>query len=632
MKFFFFNNNRNQMLKSFLILFRLFLLSGIFHAEIFAQPDIQQNKFKIAGYNVEVTGDFQNFKLDVKIEEIEKDLVHAIFRLTSNQYEFPPEFSIKWSFPYIDIAGQWKTGSNADMSVPPDWTNSRNVTSFVTYHAPVMSLFGYENKNKLTYACSDALNTLVIKCGVREEDARVYNVVKFFTEKPAKLQEYEVIVRFDKREIPYYTALNDVSKWWASLDGFKPANVPDEAKLPMYSTWYSYHQSVNEEKLLEECKIAKQFGGRSIIIDDGWQTLDTNRGYAYTGDWKPERMTKMKEFVDSVHALDMKVMLWYSVPFVGENSESYERFKDKFLRYHEGDKWGRLDPRFPEVREFIINTYLQALKDWNLDGFKLDFIDQFRVYEGTVLEAVEGRDISSVYVAVDKLMTDIMTELTKINPEILIEFRQNYIGPLMRKYGNMFRASDCPNSAFLNRHRTTQVKLLCDNTAVHADMIMWNYEEPVELAAMQYTNIMFSVPQISVQLKEIPSDHLKMLQFLTRYWIENREILLDGEFAALNPEAGYPILISTGEKKLIAGVYDNLVLDMEKFPFDNLDIINGKATDYIALKVPADFDANVRLFNCLGEEMSNGRIQFNKGINQLNVPMSGIVKIEKENK
>ena len=614
-------------------LYRIFSLSFFYAflpAFIFAQTNSNQKfSYNIAGYDIEVDGDFQNFKLSVTTDEIEKNITHATFRITSDQFDFPPEFHIKWSQPYVDVAGQWKTSSNADKSLPPDWTNSRNVTSFVTFHAPVISLFGYENKNRLTYACSDALNTLIIKSGVREEDAKIYNIIKLFTEKPSKVKEYEVVVRFDKRDIPYYAALNDVSKWWASLEGFEPVSVPDDARMPMYSTWYSYHQVVNEKKLLEECKVAKEFGCKSIIVDDGWQTLDANRGYAYTGDWKPERMTKMKEFVDSVHALDMKVMLWYSVPFVGEHSENYEKFKNKFLRYQEGDKWGRLDPRFPEVREFIIDTYVQAMKDWNLDGFKLDFIDQFRVYDGTVLEAVDGRDIASVYVAVDKLMTDIISELTNINPEILIEFRQNYIGPLMRKYGNMFRASDCPNSAVLNRHRTTSVKLLCGNTAVHADMIMWHYDEPVELAAMQYTNIMFSVPQISVKLKEIPADHLQMLKFLTRYWVDNREILLDGEFAALYPETSYPVLISTGEEKTIAGIYDNLILDMEKFVFKKLDIINGKATDYIILKVPDTFEAKVQVFSCTGELVSDQQILFNKGINQINVPVSGIVKLTK---
>jgi len=33
-----------------------------------------------------------------------------------------------------------------------------------------------------------------------------------------------------------------------------------------------------------------------IIVDDGWQTLDSARGYAYTGDWQPERMPDMKGF------------------------------------------------------------------------------------------------------------------------------------------------------------------------------------------------------------------------------------------------------------------------------------------------------------------------------------------------
>ena len=601
-----------------------------FFSITFAQAESEgNNKFEIAGYDVEVAGDLQNFILDVKTNEIEKNLFVATFRLTSEQYEFPPEFSIKWSQPYIDIAGQWKTNSNADKSVPPDWTNSRNVTSFVTYNAPVMSLFGYENENILTYSCSDALNNLTIKCGVREEDARVYNSINFFTEKPAKLKEYEVKVRFDKREIPYYKALHDVSEWWSSIKGFKPAKVPDAARLPMYSTWYSYHQSVDEEKLLVECKIAKQLGCKSIIVDDGWQTLDSSRGYAYTGDWKPERMTKMKEFVDSVHSLNMNVLLWYSVPFIGENSKNYERFKDKFLRYQIVDKWGRLDPRFPEVRQFIINTYVKALKDWNLDGFKLDFIDQFRVYDGTDLEATEGRDIASVYVAVDTLMTNIMGELRKINPNILIEFRQNYIGPLMRKYGNMFRASDCPNSAFLNRHRTTQVKLLCGNTAVHSDMITWNYGEPVEIAAMQFTNIMFAVPQISVRLSNIPQDHLKMLKFMIEYWTENRNILLDGDFAALYPESSYPLLISTQKNKTIAGIYDNVVLDLEKFPFEYLDIINGKSTDYVAIKVPDEFNANVTVYDCTGNTQDRGIIHFIKGINQLKVPVSGIIKIRK---
>jgi alpha-galactosidase len=606
-----------------IILLAGFQLSGL------AKPNDNQQEFNIAGYEVEVLSDLKNFKLSVNSETIEDSVTLATFKITSEQYEFPPEFNIKWSLPFVNVAGLWKPNSNADKSLPPDWSNGGNLRSFVTYQSPVECLYGYNNSNRLTFACSDALNTLITKCGVREEDAKIYCNINFFSEKPSKIKEYKVVVRFDKRNIPYYQSLNDVSKWWASMDGFQPTPVPNDAEMPMYSTWYSYHQSVNESKLLGECKIAKQLGCKTIIVDDGWQTLDSNRGYAYTGDWKPERMTHMKEFVDSVHSIGMKAMLWYSVPYVGIHSENFEKFKNKFLGFKEGNKWGKLDPRYPDVRDFIIDTYVRALKDWNLDGFKLDFIDQFRVYEGTDLEAADGRDIASVYDAVDTLMTNIMQNLKKINPNILIEFRQNYVGPLMRKYGNMFRASDCPNSAFLNRHRTTQVKLLCGNTAVHSDMIMWNYNEPVEIAAIQFTNIMFAVPQISVRLADIPKDHLQMLKFMANYWIENRETLLQGEFSALYPSAGYPILISTGKKKVIVGVYDNEILDMKDFPLNNLDIINGKATDYVVLKVPEKFNALVKVYSCIGNLVSSKRMDLNAGLNQIDVPVSGIVMITK---
>ena len=90
-----------------------------------------------------------------------------------------------------------------------------------------------------------------------------------------------------------------------------------------------------------------------LIVDDGWQTMDDRRGYRYTGDWEPVRVGDMKSFVDRVHRLDVKFMLWYSLPFIGENAGNYERFRGKYLRYWESQGAWVLDPRYPEVREFI---------------------------------------------------------------------------------------------------------------------------------------------------------------------------------------------------------------------------------------------------------------------------------------
>ena len=220
------------------------------------------------------------------------------------------------------------------------------------------------------------------------------------------------------------------------------------------------------------------------------------------------------------------------------------------MRYWEGQGVYVLDPRYPEVREFIIQTYEKALKDWGLDGFKLDFMGFFSAVEDTPMTKAQGRDYASVNEAVDRLMTDIMVRLRRLNPKIMIEFRQRYIGPLMRKYGNMFRAADCPNMAVINRARTTDIRLLCGNTAVHSDMYMWHQDDPVEVAALQILNVLFSVPQLSVKLGTLPEDHIQMIKFWTEYWTENRGVLLDGEFIPVNPGALYPIIKAENGKKV----------------------------------------------------------------------------------
>jgi len=69
----------------------------------------------------------------------------------------------------------------------------------------------------------------------------------------------------------------------------------------------------------------------------------------------------MQAHVARVHELGMKYLLWYSVPFVGIHSKAYVWFADKLLTTIESLGAGVLDPRYPEVREYLITTYEQAL-------------------------------------------------------------------------------------------------------------------------------------------------------------------------------------------------------------------------------------------------------------------------------
>ena len=69
---------------------------------------------------------------------------------------------------------------------------------------------------------------------------------------------------------------------------------------------------------------------------------------------------------------------------------------------------------------------------------------------------------------------------------------------------------------------------------VHSDMITWNNNDTNESVAKQLIAVLFGVPQISVRLDEIKAKHYEVLKFWLNFWMENREVLLDGKLKIYN--------------------------------------------------------------------------------------------------
>lgn len=577
--------------------------------------------------SIQVEGDFKGFEVKITSENLEEGLDLVKVTMTSEKANTPPKVTLKWHFPSVDIAKFW----NPNLGVDKATYYSNNVRTSATRYAPVISYMNMNDENRFTVAVGDALNKVVLGSYLKEEDAHFHYYLVLFDELYPKIDHYETQILVDRRNQYYGKTLQNVTDWWASQENYTPASPPQDALRPMYSTWYSYHQTLDVDQIIEECRESKKMGMEAVIVDDGWQTMDNQRGYAFTGDWKPDRIPDMKGFVDQIHELDMKFMLWYSVPFIGKNAENYPRFKGKYLYYWDSQGAWVLDPRYPEVREFIINIYEEAMANWGLDGFKLDFMAFFKPGDETVLTAEDGRDFASVNHAVDRLMTDIMSRLKEKNPEILIEFRQPYIGPLMRKYGNMLRAADCPNMATINRVRTTDTRLLGGSSAIHADMLMWHGDDPVEHAALQILNIVFSVPQISVRLNEIPQQHKDMIAFWMKYWNENQEVLMKGEFIAHKPDELYPLLYTHNAQKAVVGLYGNDMIETKNFKdLEAFDVINARNKTQIVLLNENDMGSyQLQVFDCMGALVSERKIKLKRGALAIDVPASGLIMLQR---
>lgn len=576
--------------------------------------------------SITIDGNLNTFKADIATSVVEKGLELVTISITSKTKEQPPEFTVKWKIPSVDICKYW----NPRLSVDRVNYYYNSLTSSSTRYAPVMSFLDQQDHNRFTFAASDGLNRLKLESQLIEEDACFHCEIHFFDEKYPKVNSYSIELLIDRRAKPFYSTLFDVSSWWSQQENYTPSITPDAAKKPMYSTWYSYHQNLDTEELLQECRESKKMGLEAIIIDDGWQTMDNKRGYAYTGDWQPDRMPEIKQFVDEVHTIGMDVILWYSVPFIGQHANNYQRFQGKYLYEWKSQGCSVLDPRYPDVRDFIISTYEEAMIDWSLDGFKLDFIGFFKTSKETDLTAGSGRDYASVNDAVDRLMSDVMKRLTALNPEVMIEFRQPYVGPLMLKYGNMLRAADCPNMETVNKVRVTDIRLLGGDAAVHSDMLMWHYDDPVESAAFQLLNVMFSVPQVSVKLNTLPQEHREMLAFWIKYWNKNRETILLQGFYPQAPDALYPIISAGNDEKMISALYQDQYIINQNLP-PKYDIINAKKSSKVIMYNEASFGKyDYVIYDCKGGVVEENQVNMKLGPCVFQVPASGLLVLKKK--
>jgi len=556
-----------------------------------------------------------------KIQEIKSgEISEYLVRIEFLEKCSPSVFSIIWEEEQVDMYGFWSSKSAQSHNLTPDWwmrTNESRTASGM----PVICVYNKANENRVTIALSDPASPAKMAVGVVEENGCLRFQIDLFSQLSPLMEKYEVVIRLDRRQIPFYKAITCTRAWWDEL-GYKCAHVPREARMPMYSCWYSFHQHTIPEEIIYECKIAKELGMETVIVDDGWQTDDNSRGYAFCGDWRvcEKKIPDMKAFVDEIHNIGMKFMLWFSVPFVGFESESYERFRGKYLDTRQGARAGVLDPRFPEVRRFLVDIYCEHVRKYGYDGLKLDFIDSFCLSEESSVD-YENMDCLSVEEGLQKLLGEALCELKKLNPEIMIEFRQSYVGPIVSQYGNLLRVGDCPNDAINNRIGSLDLRLTSDKIPVHSDMLMWNKNDTNESVMYQLLAIMFSVPQISVRFDSITDEHKKLLKAYLGFWRTHRHTILEGSLEVSGVDANYTMAKAKLDGESVAVLYENNVFatEDEKIAY----VFNSTGKDGIYIE--CDSEATYCMYNIFGEEYS--RVCLPRGVHKLPLSNCEMIKM-----
>lgn len=560
-----------------------------------------------------------NKEVICKKEEPENGVYEYTYEIPESEKE--ETLWVEWYEDVTNTVGCWYPDCGYVRAYGADWQRRR--TTSLSVSAPVYCLYDQRGNNCITIALSEAVRETEWKIGVHEEDGRFLFQCKIHMGRGRS----EVKLYINEGKTVYSRVLGKVQTWWKDGCGIVPAIVPEAAKMPFYSTWYSYHQNMEEKQLERECELAAQMGFKGIIVDDGWQTDDNHRGYAFCGDWKPSetKFPHMREHVAYVHFLGMKYMLWVSIPFIGKNSGIWKKFSDKLLEYQEEMNAGVADIRYKEVREYLMEQYVDLVKNYDLDGLKMDFIDEF--HEGAATpEYNENMDFRDVQDALEHMMVQLYEKLRELKPDILIEFRQKYVGPYIRKFGNILRVDDCPMSQLSNRVGLVDLRILSGDTAVHSDMVMWNKAEEPEGVAIALQHCFFGSLQLSVRLEECRQEVLEVIRYymeLAQEWFEAR---LEGELAAEHPEHLYPVVYGEKENRAVVGVYEEDQVICVKENWTEALILNANKGNSLYLDLMQTSGKKAVIRDCKGAVVKTLK-KIQEGLIKIEIPAGGMVKL-----
>ncbi len=576
--------------------------------------------------------DIENKNVDtaIAVRLLSEETGIAVYRveITFPHAIIPASITLSWEEEMLDTLHLWYPTGSRDHAMHQWFAPTASDARFC-FGAPILQTIGAGDRNTLTVAVSDAvIPTRITYCvkDLWEQDKTGYAVTLFAGDCPM-MASYSADIRIDRRKLPFYESIRDVGRWWQTDCGYAFADCPQAAADPLYSTWYNFHQAPNGEKILADLSVASALGFKTVILDDGWQFEGPSSGnYALCGDWNiaRDKFPDFRAFVDGVHAVGMKLMVWFCVPFVGNQSKAFRDLQGKFL-YELGQNMecAILDVRYPSVRAFIKDTYKRYLREYDIDGFKLDFIDSFRAGDLTAPFDPAVMDAETVEDAVQRLLTEIVSELSAIKSDLLFEYRQNYVGPAINRFGNMLRVADCAYDAQTNRIGIIDLRLMGYPVAVHSDMLLWSKKEAPALCARQLYNIFFGVPQISVILRDSTEQQRALLASYLSYWNENRALILCGDFRPTDPAANYPAVTVENEEKAITVLYADLPVS---YRGKNCDVLHCGAKDGIVFDNPTDRVLTAQIRDMYGSVICNLSVAANT-VSRLPVPLMGILEV-----
>lgn len=425
---------------------------------------------------------------------------------------------LRFSLPILDIHGFW----TPEMRTPSSrlvWViegKSAGQSNF-----PYLCFLNSRQVNRCSIGLTDLDDDICIHAKMNQEKC-TYDLTITAALAPES-RDFELIL--DERAIPWTSAL---AAWREALALPQP-EFPDGAWEPVFCTWYAVHASVTQDWVEKNAEIASGLGFRTLIIDDGWcfdamkrvtpETLGD--WYEWIADWNlsSKKFPDFENHRKRVQAMGMKYLFWVAPFLIGEKSRFIKEYPDCYKQKRVSGCYP-IDSRKEEAVSAQLEKMKHVIRDYGLDGLKVDFIDEIRPN----VEAPEGQSVMKFVRSLSKGIRD-------VKPDALIEFRQSYATPGMAAYGTQFRAGDVPFDFIDNFQRLAQIRIsMGDRVPVHADPVYWHPQEsPMNISRHMIASLC-GVPMLSMDLLDLNETERKIICRWLRFYREHLVTFRDGKW------------------------------------------------------------------------------------------------------
>lgn len=528
----------------------------------------------------EVTPKEAAYRIVVDIEPLSETregavIIPSISRQDGDMF-YLKSFHLKIQIPLLDIHGVSMPGkANNPFLFGIPWRLDEYTSSHRSF--PFLCFINREGKNKLALGVKDPKPGYHLT-GKLNKDEQTFELS---IESLATVREAPQVFLLQE-ELPWFTVTQIYSDW----TGTGKQDVPSDAYEPVFCTWYAVHQDLTQDWVERVAAEAYGLGFRTLILDDGWFTLSTEKGYWYTGDWEvcTEKFPNFKQHVQQVQSLGMRYVLWIAPFMVGKKSRAYKEFEH--LRVTPRDSFASLCPQSSITHEHLLETITELYNRYNLDGFKFDFIDSLP----TKPCQANGHShfCDSPGEGVERILESLTKRLKSLgNEHPLIEFRQEYASPAMRQYCTGFRAIDAPLDFDNNRRRIINLRSFSNRFPVYSDPMFWHAGESLENIARHFISCIFSVPILSVDLLRLGDDEKEVIKFWIDFYRRHRDALLFGKFTPVFSAGDFLAAFAIQGGKGILALYNcSALLLGEEFlggQLHELLILNGSNCEVIEI-------------------------------------------------